>query len=707
MSVAWATPLIIGINVTIFAAMAIKYSTVAGFNEFQLTVWGANSGLLDLSGQWWRLLTYQFLHLNLSHVAVNMLVMWSVGRLTERLYGSAALLLLYLVAGALAGLASIIWNPGQISVGASGSIFAVLGAFLALLLRFRNEVPTSILRNWLPALLFVGYNLIAGAYQPVIDNAAHIGGLIAGFSLGAVMASPLDSRTSISFWRGLAAIVLAAVCAIPALWYLGVFEHRPSTLQAFAATHRWYVDGESKNLLLWQTIAMRMTAGTITNDNAEREFEQSLLPFWTDASARLRTELLHSQHNENPFLSKIADFAEMRRDWARAIVAELRNGNPQNLQTVLDDAQRTNLVQVTLDRLRLRGEADSLPVPLSESPVVIRLKNYLPGFQWTCVYAPDSVRMLAEHIDAGNDGPAQRRAAGCMAQQMFMTGDYARLDAVIKKYSRDLSDLPDGSSRLEGVWKGLDDLFSYGSVTVEDAMWRTAQWRRDVKGSVEPDLVEAMVFRTWAYKARGYGYASSVTPQAQLVYLARAEMAADGLYDLETSAANDPMWYVLSLGVDRDQSFPVVAQREIFNRGAARFPGYLPLYRQMLISLMPRWGGSTDAVDSFIRDVSKKNGNINPATYARLYLAYGNLEGADFNIVKDAKADATTMREGLGELRQRYAGSDYILNATARFACITGETDFYRMLRPSLRGHLSPAAWPDQLSVEKCDGLNR
>jgi membrane associated rhomboid family serine protease len=79
----WMTPLIIAANVIVFVAMAVTFRSATGFNPFQLAVWGANSGTLDLSGQWWRLVTYQFLQGNILHVAINMWVMWAVGRLTE------------------------------------------------------------------------------------------------------------------------------------------------------------------------------------------------------------------------------------------------------------------------------------------------------------------------------------------------------------------------------------------------------------------------------------------------------------------------------------------------------------------------------------------------------------------------------------------------------------------------------------------------
>lgn len=704
-STAWITPVIVGVNVAIFLAMSVAFGTIAGFDPLQLAAWGGNSGTLDLSGQWWRLVTYQFLHVNLPHIVINMWVLWNVGRLTERLYGSVPLLFLYLCAGALAGLASIMWNPAQISVGASGSIFGVLGAFLAFLLRARDEAPSSVLRYWLPVLLFVAYNLFAGATQPGVDNAAHVGGLIAGFGLGTVLVRPLGSRQSFPLAQISAAVLLAGACALPPLWYLGAFDRRPSALETFATAHRWYMDGEGANLRLWETLAGRINAGSISNDEARGRFERDILPFWSDADARFRRELTKAGRRKDPFLAHVANFAALRLGWAQAIVAALRDTDPQHVQTALDFAQRTNLEQAAIDRLKLRDEAERLPTPLSESAVAIWIKSRAPMLQRKCVDAPAGVRRPPSPTDAFDDGPAQRHAMGCLAQQLFMAGDYATLDATMKRYARNPSDLPDGGSRFEGMWDGLDDLLAYGAIPVEDAMRRTVQWRRSVKGSGEPDVAEALMFRIWAYTARGYGYASSVNPQAFQLYLSRSAMAAAALQDAKPAAGNDPMWYALSLGVDRDQSVSLDKQRALFDRGVEKFPGYLPLYRQMLTSLMPRWGGSTDAVDRFIRDVATKNGQMDIVTYTRLYMIYGDLEGEDFNVFVSSNADPIVLRQGMKALIRRYPGSDYIVNSVARFACINNDPPAYRAVRQRLQGHESASAWPHKLSVARCDAL--
>jgi rhomboid protease GluP len=695
----WATFLLIGCNVCFFVVMALAARSTT-FNAEQLAAWGGNSGYLDLSGQWWRLLTHQFMHLNLLHIAVNMWAVWAVGRLIERLYGSVSLLFVYLVTGVLAGLTSVVWNPDQVSVGASGSIFGMLGCLLMLLFFSRNEAPPSALRYWIPALLFVVFSLVSGVNQPAIDNAAHVGGLLAGLGIGAVV-QPLEPQRRLPLTKGLLAGLFASACALPLLWYLGAFEHRTSAFAEFAAGHRWYMDRETPNLLLWQDLAMQAKNQSISEDELGRRFETDIVPFWKEADARLGHERAQPRTARNPWVPLLADFARLRHEWAETVVEAARDESPEHVQAALEYARQVNLVQARIDRLKLLTAVSDVPRALSDSTLARRLIDHIPGYRWQCIET-----RLAKNVsatDAPADGPAQRHAMGCLAQQMFMAGDYAGLDARLRKYASNLADLPDGTSHYEGIWNGLDDLFESGRISVSVALRHTADWQQRVGGSPTPLLVEAQIFREWAYQARGHGYASSVSPEAQAFYEARSEMAAASLGEATEAASNTPQWYVLSLDVGRDESSPNL--RAIFDRGAAKYPAYLSLYRHMLVSLMPRWGGSTAQVDDFIVAASKKAGGgaIDPAMYARLYLAYGNLEGGDYNVIEAASADPVLMKAGLEKLRQRYANSDYVLNAVARFACIDNEVFAYRALRPMLNNRPSSTAWPDQLSIASCN----
>jgi membrane associated rhomboid family serine protease/Flp pilus assembly protein TadD len=190
------THVLFGANLAVFLAMlaasADPFAFIHPLQEFSPQVsihFGANYGPLTLSGDWWRLLTYMFLHGSVLHIAFNMWCLWDLGQLCESLYGRWTYAAIYGITGIAAGVASVAWNPEVWSVGASGAIFGLAGALLASFYLGEFSLPRVAIQGTLRSLLFfVGFNVLFGSMFPGIDNACHIGGLISGLILGALIA---------------------------------------------------------------------------------------------------------------------------------------------------------------------------------------------------------------------------------------------------------------------------------------------------------------------------------------------------------------------------------------------------------------------------------------------------------------------------------------------------------------------------------------
>jgi rhomboid protease GluP len=188
----------------------------------QLLSWGANWAPLSLSSQPWRILASNYLHAGIIHIAVNMWCLWSLGQLGEQIFDGLTYFLIYTVCGISGSFLSLWWhsffsNPLTVGVGASGAIFGIAGALIAALYLGHLPVPRSALRGTLKSLvMFAVYNLFFGAAIGAIDNAAHIGGLVAGLALGAAMAKHLMTAPEVrAAWRlrvfAVAAVFLFAV----------------------------------------------------------------------------------------------------------------------------------------------------------------------------------------------------------------------------------------------------------------------------------------------------------------------------------------------------------------------------------------------------------------------------------------------------------------------------------------------------------------
>jgi rhomboid protease GluP len=187
-----ATPVLIEINILVFMIMVIAGLGFISFSASDLLHWGANFRPATTKGQAWRLVTNMFLHGGVMHLLFNMYGLMFVGIFLEPVLGLLKYVVIYLVTGLVASLASIWWYPATVSVGASGAIFGLYGVFFAALLL--KVYPTEFSKAFLwSTIAFIGYNLLFGLVGG-IDNAAHIGGLVTGFVIGLFLSNSMREQ---------------------------------------------------------------------------------------------------------------------------------------------------------------------------------------------------------------------------------------------------------------------------------------------------------------------------------------------------------------------------------------------------------------------------------------------------------------------------------------------------------------------------------
>lgn len=149
-----------------------------------------------VEGEWWRLLTAMFLHGDgtikgtLLHLGMNLWALFQLGTLYEMMFGTRRFAWIYVVTGLIASATSMLVSGGP-SVGASGAIFGILGAFVFSVRRSprwrHDRVAKSVVKQ---CVFWIILNIAITWQIPQIDNAAHIGGLVAGLLLGLVLPQP-------------------------------------------------------------------------------------------------------------------------------------------------------------------------------------------------------------------------------------------------------------------------------------------------------------------------------------------------------------------------------------------------------------------------------------------------------------------------------------------------------------------------------------
>jgi rhomboid protease GluP len=214
---AFLTPAIVAINLIVFTIMIAVGVHIMSPKIVDLLAWGANYAPKTTGGEWWRLVTSNYLHIGVIHIAFNMWVFWSVGQFVERLVGNLGFFLVYLFSGVVGGFATVLWNPGAVSAGASGAVFGVYGCLLAFLASDRGSIPRPVLKALgNNAVFFVVVNVLYGMGNENVDMAAHLGGLAAGFVSGLILRIPLDCSASKNRGRRNMLVGIAGVFAISA-----------------------------------------------------------------------------------------------------------------------------------------------------------------------------------------------------------------------------------------------------------------------------------------------------------------------------------------------------------------------------------------------------------------------------------------------------------------------------------------------------------
>jgi len=174
----------IAVNALMFVIMTFAGGST---NTEILLRFGAKESFLITHGEYWRFITPIFLHIGFLHFVLNNLALYFLGQMTEKIYGSARFLFIYLMAGIIGNIGSFLFVPSSLGAGASGSIFGLFGA----LLYFGYIYPDLFFRTMGKDILtIIGINLVFGLVVPNIDNYAHMGGLLGGFLIASILHLP-------------------------------------------------------------------------------------------------------------------------------------------------------------------------------------------------------------------------------------------------------------------------------------------------------------------------------------------------------------------------------------------------------------------------------------------------------------------------------------------------------------------------------------
>lgn len=185
------TAALVLINTLVFLILEL---TGGADDTMHMLEWGAAYTPAILEGDVYRLFTSMFLHFNSRHLVNNMLVLFVLGGRLEQITGKIRFLVIYLLGGIVGNLLSLYLElqtcEFAVSAGASGAVFAVMGAMIYALLRHRGRVEDLSVRQ---IIIMAALSLYLGFTDSNVDNAAHVGGLFGGFLSAVLLYHPRKS----------------------------------------------------------------------------------------------------------------------------------------------------------------------------------------------------------------------------------------------------------------------------------------------------------------------------------------------------------------------------------------------------------------------------------------------------------------------------------------------------------------------------------
>jgi rhomboid protease GluP len=209
--------LILTINLMLFALMVIVDAKNKG--GIDAVMGGPSDGVfLDFGGrypsaiahgQWWRIVTANFLHIGIVHLMFNSLVLYQIGPQVEEAFGSQKFIFLYLAAGIISNIAASFF--GVYGAGASGAIFGLLGVMAVYGYRMGGALGRMLMRQM---LVWAAIGILIGFIPGLnLDNVSHISGFIAGAGLAFRIRPEQPSAGRTAVWNAVA-IACAALIAL-------------------------------------------------------------------------------------------------------------------------------------------------------------------------------------------------------------------------------------------------------------------------------------------------------------------------------------------------------------------------------------------------------------------------------------------------------------------------------------------------------------
>lgn len=285
-------------------------------------------------------------------------------------------------------------------------------------------------------------------------------------------------------------------------------------------------------------------------------------------------------------------------------------------------------------------------------------------------------------------------------RQAYNKSKFAELEATAAEVRTGKAKFADGSWKLLHFYQALECRESE-----PESMWKLHEkihqdWQKAFPKSVTAKVARADFLTSYAWHARGKGYAKKVTAEGWKLFGARLDEALKILDGCKSSAASYPRWSSVRMRIGLGQAMPKKDYLTLFRNATDAEPTYFDHDLQLAHYLLPRWYGNPGDWEAAAEAEITRPGGLGHETYARVVQSQ---VGYYDNIFKQSKASWRKARKGFEEMRARNPGSTVILNLFCRMAWLADDRELAKNLFGELGTNYEQSSWR---SRKEFDGAN-
>lgn len=282
---------------------------------------------------------------------------------------------------------------------------------------------------------------------------------------------------------------------------------------------------------------------------------------------------------------------------------------------------------------------------------------------------------------------------------------WKNLDELLNSLATRNDRTEDGRFVLSMVAAGISEWFGlWDQDRDEEMVARINDYASKFPKSPFPAILASQQMHASAWRARGSGFSSTVTEEGWQLFRERNLKAWKILQAAKKQSSTVPTWYEEAIEVGLDANIPEEQVTALFNEGIRRFPGYYSLYFTYARQFSPRWGGTYEEADRFIKEqVAAKTNPDGEVLYTRLYWLIDQFSGGTREFFSESLVDWPRMRAGFEIMLEQYPQSVWNRANLLAFACRAGDSASYLKWRKAVTVPEFRSAAPRGLSLEICD----